>query len=92
MILKTSNCLAGKRHAMLNGKLDEDSGHGEMSDTNSEIDTIMSSVSHSSNNTRVSHEPLTRSNSDVAAVLSRRGRVLKDKRSRSIDQARTLVG
>ena len=74
---------------MLNGRLDEDSGHGEMSDTNSEIDTIMSSVSHSSNNTRVT--PLTRSNSDVAALLSRRGRVLKDKRSRSIDQTRTLV-
>ena len=74
---------------MLNDKLDEDCGHGEMSDTNSEIDTIMSSVSHSSNNTRVTHEPLTRSNSDVAALLSRRGRV---KRSRSIDQARTLVG
>ena len=77
---------------MLNGKLDEDSGHGEMSDTNSEIDTIMSPVSHSTNNARVTPEPLTRSNSDVAALLSRRGRVLKDKRSRSIDQARTLVG
>jgi len=76
---------------MLNGKLDEDSGHGEMSDTNSEIDTIMS-VSPNSYNTRVTPEPLTRSNSDVAALLSRRGRVLKDKRSRSIDQTRTLVG
>ena len=76
---------------MLNGKLDEDSGHGEMSDTNSEIDTIMS-VSPNSYNTRVTPEPLTRSNSDVAALSSRRVRVLKDKRSRSIDQTRTLVG
>ena len=49
-----------------------------MSDKHSEIDTIMSSVSHSSNNTRVTPEPLTRSNTEVAAqLLSRRGQVLR---------------
>ena len=78
---------------MLNGKGDRDSGHGEMSDANSEVETIMSSASHSSENARVTPEPLTRSNSDVAALLSRRGQELKDKitRSRSIDPARHQV-
>ena len=64
-----------------------------MSDTNSEIETIMSSASNSSENTRVTPEPLTRSNSDVAALLSKRGKELKDKvtRSRSIDPTRIQV-
>ena len=64
-----------------------------MSDTNSEFETIMSSASHSSENTRVTPEPLTRSNSDVATLLSQRGKELKDKvtRSRSIDPTRIQV-
>ena len=64
-----------------------------MSDTNSDIETIMSSASQSSENARVTPEPLTRSNSDVAALLSRRGKELKDKitRTRSIDTSRIQV-
>ena len=81
--------LAGKRHALLNGRSDRDSG---MSDTNSDIETIMSSAPHSQQDSRMTPE-LTRSNSDVAALLSRRGKELKDKtsRSRSIDPTKIQV-
>ncbi|XP_078346326.1 MAP kinase-activating death domain protein-like isoform X2 [Oculina patagonica] len=73
----------GKRHALLNGRSDR---VGELNNTNSDIETIMSSVPQSQQDSRMAHE-LTRSNSDVAALLSRRGKELKDKisRSRSID-------
>lgn len=82
----------GKRHALLNGKSDKDSGHGEMSDANSEIETIMSSDSHSSEKSK-EHPELIRSNSDVAALVNRQGRDLKDKawRSRSIDPSKIQV-
>ena len=81
--------LVGKRHALLNGKGDRDSGHGD-----SDIETIMSSTSHGSEDARVTPEPpLTRSNSDVGALLSRGGRELRDKitRSRSIDPTKIQV-
>ncbi|XP_020620747.1 MAP kinase-activating death domain protein-like isoform X3 [Orbicella faveolata] len=73
----------GKRHALLNGRSDRDV---EMNTTNSEIETIMSSVPQGKQDPRAPPE-LIRSNSDVAALLSRRGRELKDKiaRSSSID-------
>lgn len=79
----------GKRHATLNGKSDKDSGHGEMSDANSEIETIMSSGSHSSEKSKEPPE-LIRSNSDVAALVNRREKELKEKvgRSRSIDPSK----
>ena len=82
----------GKRHAMLNGKSDKDSGHGEMSDANSEIETIMSSGSHSREKSKEPPE-LIRSNSDVAALVNRQGKELKDKawRSRSIDPSKIQV-
>lgn len=82
----------GKRHALLNGKSDKDSGHGEMSDANSEIETIMSSGSHSSEKSK-EHPELICSNSDVAALVNRQGRDLKDKawRSRSIDPSKIQV-
>ena len=77
---------------MLNGKSDKDSGHGEMSDANSEIETIMSSGSRSSEGSKEPPE-LIRSNSDVAALLNRRGNDFKDKvlRSRSIDPTKIQV-
>ena len=64
----------------------------EMNATNSEIETIMSSVPQSKQDPRATPE-LIRSNSDVAALLSRRGRELKDKitRSRSIDPTKAQV-
>lgn len=79
----------GKRHATLNGKSDKDSGHGEMSDANSEIETIMSSGSHSSEKSKEPPE-LIRSNSDVAALVNRREKELKEKvwRSGSIDPSK----
>ena len=82
----------GKRHAMLNGKSDKDSGHGEISDANSEIETIMSSGSHSREKSKEPPE-LIRSNSDVAALVNRQGKDLKDKawRSRSIDPSKIQV-
>jgi len=63
-----------------------------MNATNSEIETIMSSVPQSKQDPRATPE-LIRSNSDVAALLSRRGRELKDKitRSRSIDPTKAQV-
>lgn len=63
-----------------------------MNAANSEIETIMSSVPHSKQDSRATPE-LIRSNSDVAALLSRRGRELKDKmpRSRSIDPTKIQV-
>jgi len=54
----------------------------------------MSSTSHGSEDARVTPEPqLTRSNSDVGALLTRGGRELKDKitRSRSIDPTKIQV-
>ncbi|KAK2569106.1 MAP kinase-activating death domain protein [Acropora cervicornis] len=82
----------GKRHALLNGKGDRDSGHGEMSDSNSDIETVISSVSHNSEESRFSRERLSRSNSDFAASLSQKEKTaLRDRvtRSRSIDQTRS---
>ena len=63
-----------------------------MNATNSEIETIMSSVPQSKQDPRATPE-LTRSHSDVAAMFSRRGRELKDKigRSRSIDPTKIQV-
>lgn len=78
----------------MNGKGDRDSGHGEMSDSNSDIETVISSVSHNSEDSRFSRERLSRSNSDFAAPLSQRERsALRDTvtRSRSIDQTRSQV-
>ena len=75
----------------MNGKGDRDSGHGEMSDTNSDIETVISSVSHNSQDSRFLRERLSRSNSDFAAPLSQREKTaLRDTviRSRSIDQTR----
>ena len=76
--------LTVKRRAFLNGESDLDSGHGEISDTSSDIDTVMTS--------RISESPrlaspssrynLSRSNSDVAALI-RRGKELKGKIGRS---------
>lgn len=82
----------GKRHALLNGKGDRDSGHGEMSDSNSDIETVISSVSHNSEESRFSRERVSRSNSDFAASLSHREKTaLRDRvtRSRSIEQTRS---
>ena len=64
----------------------------EMNTTNSEIETIMSSAPQGKQDPRATPE-LIRSNSDVAALLSRRGRDLKDKisRSRSIDPTKIQV-
>ena len=72
---------------MLNGK-----SEGEMKDAHSDIETIMSSMPPSRQDSRMTPE-LTRSNSDVAALLSRRGKELKDKisRSRSIDPTKIQV-
>ena len=78
----------------MNGKGDRDSGHGEMSDSNSDIETVISSVSHNSEESRFSRERLSRSNSDFAASLSEREKTaLRDRvtRSRSIDQTRSQV-
>ena len=78
----------------MNGKGDRDSGHGEMSDSNSDIETVISSVSHNSEESRFSHERVSRSNSDFAASLSHREKTaLRDRmtRSRSIDQTRSQV-
>ena len=81
--------MTGKRHALLNGRSDRDV---EMNTTNSEIETIMSSAPQGKQDPRATPE-LIRSNSDVAALLSRRGRDLKDKipRSRSIDPTKIQV-
>ena len=64
----------------------------EMNTTSSEIETIMSSAPQGKQDPRATPE-LTRSNSDVAALLSRRSRELKDKmsRSRSIDPTKIQV-
>ncbi|XP_068760950.1 MAP kinase-activating death domain protein-like isoform X2 [Montipora capricornis] len=78
----------GKRHVLLNGKGDTDSGHDGMSDANGEIETVMSGVSHATGDPR---ERVSRSNSDFAAPLSQREYAgLKDKvtRSRSVDPTR----
>ena len=83
--------LSGKRHVLLNGKGDTDSGHGDMSDANGEIDTVMSGVSHATGDPR---ERFSRSNSDFAAPLSQREYAgLRDKvtRSRSVDPTRIRV-
>lgn len=63
-----------------------------MNAANSEIETIMSSVPRSKQDSRATPE-LIRSNSDVAALLSRGRRELKDKmsRSRSIDPTKIQV-
>ena len=79
---------------MLKGKGDRDSGHCDMSDANSDIETVVSTVSHNSEPDPRVPERISRSNSDFAAPLSQREKaVLKDKvtRSRSIDPTKIQV-